>query len=356
VRFLNWRWQFYINIPLSLIAIAAAWWALASLPKPKRSGRIDWLGTALLSVALLSLSLALLNSSDIQSVGTLSELSGQQQISTLPLYLVALLSFALFILVERRLGHRQTVGPTRPSQNKPKPLLDPTLFQRVNFGQATLINFLVGAVLIIAMVNVPLLINVLEGDPQQAALSSGLLLSAMTASMAVMAYVGGRLTERWSYRPIAVMGLALTSIAFALMGLTWAPDSTYWQMAPQLMVLGAGFGLVIAPIGAAVINAAPLDQLGIASSMVIVLRLIGMSVGLSSLTAWGLYRFDILRVQVYLPPIDDPAFQSAVVEGLTSTTVAVLAETFLISSFVAVAALLISFTLRPDNSTAETVD
>lgn len=348
IRFLDWRWQFYINIPLSLIGIVAAWWVLANLPKPVKTSGIDWLGTVLLSAGLLSLSLALLNSSDIQSVGGLSELSGREEPSTLPLYALALVSFAMFVVVERRLGRVRQNDDASSSRRRVKPLLDPTLFRRPNFSQGSLVNFLVGAVLIIAMVNVPLLINVLETDPRQAALDSGLLLSAMTASMAIMAYVGGRLTERWSYRPVALAGLTLTVTGFALMGLTWSPDSEYIQMGLQLMVLGAGFGLIIAPIGAAVINAAPPDQLGIAASLVIVVRLIGMSVGLSALTGWGLYRFGILRTQVELPPIDAPTFQSALADGLTRTTVAVLAETFLISSIVALVAWLIALALRPD--------
>ncbi len=353
IRFLTWRWQFYINIPLSLVAIAAAWWALAKLPKPKQAARVDWLGTLLLSVAILSLSLALLSGSDIQNVGALSELSGQPEASTAPLYGVAALSFVLFIVVERRLARRQHDEMSRSTEPGVEPLVDPILFGLPNFIQATLINFLVGAVLIIAMVNVPLLINVLDGDPRQAALNSGFLLSSMTAAMALTAYFGGRLTERWSYRPVAAAGLALTAIAFALMGLTWTPDSAFSQMAPQLMVLGAGFGLIIAPIGAAVINVAPAGQLGIASSLVIVVRLIGMSVGLSSLTAWGLYRFGILRARIALPPIDDPGFQSALVKGLTETTVSVLAETFLISGIVAVVAWLVSLRLRPDKQPEE---
>lgn len=355
IRFLSWRWQFYINIPLSLVAIAAAWWALANLPKPKRSAGIDWIGTLSLTVAILSLSLALLNGSDIQNVGALSELSGETEASSGPLYGVAILSFALFLAFERHLAGSRRRQSGNPGPSNVEPLVDPVLFSQTNFSQATLINFLVGAVLIIAMVNVPLLINVLDDDPQQAALRSGLLLSSMTASMAVTAYVGGRLTERWSYRPVTAAGLALAALAFALMGLTWSPDSTFSQMAVQLMVLGAGFGLIIAPIGAAVINAAPMNQLGIASSLVIVVRLIGMSVGLSSLTAWGLHRFDVLRARVELPPIDAPGFQSALVAGLTKTTVAVLVETFLISAFIAVAALLVALSLKrniPDEERA----
>ena len=114
--------------------------------------------------------------------------------------------------------------------------------------------------------------------------------------------------------------------------------------------MGIGFGLVIAPIGTAVINAAPEDQRGIASSLVIVLRLMGMSVGLSGLTAWGLYRFEILRKLIDLPdlPLSDPTYQQALADGLTNVTVSVLTETFLISAGIALLALLVAFWLKRD--------
>ncbi|MGB1252974.1 MAG: hypothetical protein ACPG8W_20330, partial [Candidatus Promineifilaceae bacterium] len=140
-------------------------------------------------------------------------------------------------------------------------------------------------------------------------------------------------------------------IGFALMGLLWVSSTPYSTMAWQLAVLGVGFGLVTAPIGTAVINAAPESERGIASSLVIVMRLIGMSVGLSGLTAWGLYRFGILREQITLPPIDDANFQNALIQGLTDTTVATLAETFVISAIFAAIGLLLALRLR--SQTAE---
>lgn len=350
IRFLSWRWQFYLNIPLSLIGIAAAWWALRDLPRPARRPRIDWLGTMALTLGLLALNVALLNSSDIQSVGTLAELTGADRPSTLPLYLLALASFIVFYFVERHLSRRETRATAAGANAKmgPPPLVDMGLFRRRNFSPAVLVNFLVGWVLIIAMVNVPLLINVLEIDIQQAALTSGLLLSAMTASMAIMAYIGGRLTERFSYRPVTIAGLAAILTGFALMGLSWSVGTSYGRMTWQLAILGVGFGLVMAPIGAAVINASPEDQRGISASLVIVVRLIGMSVGLSSLTAWGLYRFNILRETIDLPPVNNPAFESALLDGLTTTTVAVLAETFLISAIIAALATFAAMRLRQE--------
>jgi len=347
IRFLDWRWQFYLNIPLSLIAIALSWWALRNLPRSQKAARIDWLGTALLTAGLLSLSLALLNGNDIQSAGGLAELTGERPANMAPLYALALICFVSFFLVERRIS-RGAAGIFHWALNV-VPLLDPRLFRRRNFTPAISVNFLVGAVLIIAMVNVPLLVNVIEVDVAQAALTSGFLLSAMTITMAVLSYAGGRLTERWSYRPVTVAGLLAIVTGFALMGKTWEIGTSMSQMAWQLAILGAGFGLVIAPISAAVINAAPVDQRGIASSLVIVLRLIGMSVGLSGLTAWGLRRFGQLRESIELPPITDPGFQDAVLDGLTGVTVSVLIETFLISAIIAGLAILVALPLRAED-------
>jgi len=201
------------------------------------------------------------------------------------------------------------------------------------------------------MVNVPLVINVLEFDVETAALTSGYLLSGMTGAMAITAYLGGRLTEKTGYRLAALLGLALCTLGFGLMGGRWTAGITYSDMAWQLVILGAGFGLVTAPVGTAVINAAPDTQRGIAASLVIVLRLIGMSVGLSSLTAWGLHRFELLRTQIELPdlPLSDPAYQQAIVDGLTRVTVRVLTETFLISAGIALLAFCLALLLRRES-------
>jgi hypothetical protein len=109
-------------------------------------------------------------------------------------------------------------------------------------------------------------------------------------------------------------------------------------------LVGMGFGLVIAPMATAVINAAPAAQRGVAASLVIVMRLLGMSVGLAALTAWGLNRFNQLRPHIPLPdlPFTDPAYQQAIIDGLTQLTIQVLAETFTISAVVALVALLIT--------------
>ncbi len=336
VRYLTWEWQFYLNIPLTLFGIALAFYAMRDLPEPRLKTRIDWTGAALLTTSLLTLNIALLNSGDISAAGSFANFDAESNVSTVPLYLTALVTLIAFIFWERRLaaGGKQT------------PLIDLSLFGRRNFSAAILINFIVGGILIIAMVNVPLVVNVLEIEVGQAAILSGILLSAMTGAMAVTAFIGGKWTEHSGYRPPIAAGLLGCIIGFGMMGLLWMSSTPYTQMAWQLAVLGAGFGLVTAPIGTAVINAAPETERGISSSLVIVMRLMGMSVGLSALTAWGLYRFGILRQRIQIPPSEDPNYQNALIQALTDTTVATLAETFVISALFAIIALLLGLTLR----------
>ncbi len=341
IRFLNWRWQFYLNIPLSLIGIGLAWWALADLPRPAKKERVDWWGTAVITTALLTLNIALLNSGDVQSVGGFANLSPTTPTNSLPLYLISIVMVAAFITIQQRLGKGGNVPP----------LIDLILFKRPNFSAAILLNSLIGFVLIIVMVNVPLVVNVLQFDVQGAALTSGYLLSGMTGSMALMAYVGGRLTEKVSYRPVVVAGLLFCTVGFGLLGYFWTIGTPFGQVGILLAVMGVGFGLVMAPLGTAVINAAPTNQRGIASSLVILMRLMGMSIGLSSLTAWGLRRFNHLRTQIQLPdlPLTDPAYQKAIVDGLTQVTVQTLTETFLISAGIVVMALIVAIWLRRDD-------
>jgi MFS family permease len=331
VRFLSWEWQFWLNIPLALGGLVATWWALAGHDRPADRRRVDWIGAGLLTTALVALNLALLGGAEIQSVNGLDELTGGTGPDRWWLYPLATLAAGLFVVQQSYSSH---------------PLFDPHIFLGRDLRIALGVNFVVGAGLVIAMVDVPLFINSVELDLERAAVYSGWTLSALTAAMALTSYVGGRLTERWWYQPPILLGTAMSTAAYAWMGATWTADTSYPMFAVQLALLGGGFGMTVAPTTSAVVDSAPADQRGAAASVVMVVRLLGLSVGLSALTAWGLSRFNELRSTIDLPSITDPGFEDAVIDAQERLTAQAIAETFTAAAVVIGAGLLAAIAMR----------
>ncbi len=321
VRFLDWRWQFWLNVPLALVGAAAVWWALADHDRSDRTARVDWLGAGLLTTALVSLNLALLGSAEVQSVQGLDELTGNGGTDLRWLYPLAAVAGAGFVWHQRR---RRRAGHFT--------LIDTALFRGRNVRVALIVNFVVGAALVIAMVDVPLFVNAVEIDLERSAVIAGWVLSALTAAMAFLSYVGGRVTERTWYGPPILLGLVAATLAYTLMGLTWSGDTPYPVLALQLALLGGGIGLTVAPTTSAVVDHAEPDSRGAAAAIVMVVRMVGLSVGLSALTAWGLARFNALRSEIDLPPITDPEFQSALNAATQRLTAQSIADTFLASA------------------------
>ncbi len=331
VRFLSWEWQFWLNIPLAIVGMVAVWWALAEHDRPTHGSRVDWIGAGLLTAALVSLNLALLGSAEIQSVSGLDELTGSGGTDLRWLYPVAVVAAIAFVWHERRSDH---------------PLVERSIFRGRNVRAALVVNFVVGAALVIAMVDVPIFINAVEVDVERSAVAAGWVLSALTAAMAVASYAGGRITEATWYRPPVLVGMALTTSAYLTMGLTWGADTSYVVLAIQLAVLGTGFGLVQAPTTLAVVDHAPADARGSAAATVMVVRLLGLSVGLSALTAYGLARFNQLRRGIELPPIVDPGFEDALRAAQATLTADAIAETFLVSAGVTAIGVVTALTMR----------
>jgi MFS family permease len=193
---------------------------------------------------------------------------------------------------------------------------------------------------------VPFVVSLLEFDASRASLMSALLLLPFTIAMAVGSLGGGASAERAGYRTIAILGLVIAAVGFwRLFG--WPQELAYARMAVDLLICGLGLGLVIAPIGAAAINAAPSGEHGIASSLVLVMRLLGMTVGLSALTSWGAGQLD--QKIKGLPPLTqrpDEAIAAFLTRQLeyqaqqvTFITLDILHQTFAIAGVVCLLAI-----------------
>ncbi len=219
IRFLTWQWQFYFNIPLAVIGIIAGWYVLDDAPEEHRKARVDWVGAALLTIALVALNLALLGPAEIQSVTGLEQLTGGSRDALMWLYPVALVAGIGFVWWQRRVDD---------------PLIDPALFRGRNLVSAVGVNFFVGGTLAIAMVNVPLFINVVEFDIERAAVITGWVLSAMTASMSLASYVGVASPRVAGTGHRCCSALGFGALAFFLMGYGWDTSTGYPAMAWQL--------------------------------------------------------------------------------------------------------------------------
>ena len=314
VRYFDWRMIFWLNLPVCFLAFALIAAAARRMNEPRHEGRMDWLGTLLVSGALVALNAGLGTNVETGGAQTLPPYAG-------PLLLVSVLFFVLFVLRERQFSD---------------PLVPLSLFRRPNFTPASIANFLTGFGLFVAIANVPLFVNSIAAETlEQGAWDSGWLLSALTVPMALAAIPGGFLASRAGYRLPSVLGVA-GAVAGLLLMTRWGVDTAYGQMVPHLLIAGVGFGLLIAPIAAAVVDAAPETHRGTASALVIIFRLVGMTIGVSSLTTYGVHRMNVLNA-ARLPAAADLSEMARVA---MQVAVDVIGETFIAAALVCGLALI----------------
>jgi MFS family permease len=224
------------------------------------------------------------------------------------------------------------------------PLHNLRLFARRLYAAAATTNLFVGFSLMISLVSVPLLVNVRQEGVSfidQAAFEAGILLSFLTVPMALAALPGGWLTDRYGYRWPAVAGLAMAVLGFTTMGLTWSGDTPYALMAVQLVVTGTGLGLTFSPVSAAAVNSAPKGERGSVSALVIIIRLVGMTISMSSLTT-----FALRRVSALMGDTGETFDMDAATAEVVDVTAQVIRELMLLGAAVCVLALIAAWFMR----------
>jgi MFS family permease len=191
------------------------------------------------------------------------------------------------------------------------PLLEPRLLASRRAVGSLLVNLAVGAGLIAALVDVPLFARLTVNGESQ--VGAALVLVRFLAAVPVGALLGGLLCRRPGRGSrVAATGAALAAVTFVAMT-SWGERAltTPWHLAGtslglgasdvELVVCGLGFGLVIAPVNAAVLASVPDRLHGLAASLAVVARTVGMLAGLSVLTAIGIRRFDQAQKRIGSP-------------------------------------------------------
>ena len=244
---------------------------------------------------------------------------------------LAVLAGVAFVLHERRTA---------------EPVLPLRALRPVGAWGALVVNLLVGAALVAALVDIPLFARNTTTPGDQ--LGAALVLLRLLVAVPIGAVAGGWLSRTLTPRIVAAGGMALTAVAFVVMT-TWGERSLdgAWS---TIVLLGAGlgFGLAIAPVNAVLLAVTGSDVHGSASALAVVARTVGMLAGLSLLTAVALRRFTAEVDAIGTPfqlcpqtPADCPAYDAATDAAILTQLHTVFAGAAVAAGLAAVAALVL---------------
>jgi EmrB/QacA subfamily drug resistance transporter len=333
----SWRWIFYVNLPIGIVALAVIAVALR-VPEQRREARIDVLGTILLSLAAGCFVLA-------TSLGGQTYGWGSWQIVGLGVVTVA--ATALLIPVEKRAA---------------EPVLPMSLFSSRVFTMAGAIGFIVGFGLFGATTYLPLFLQIVTGASPT---GSGLELLPLILGLLVTSIGSGQIIARWGhYRPFPIAGTALMVVGFWRLS-TMSPDTSALERSLDMLILGLGIGLVMQVLVLAVQNDVDYRNLGVATSGATFFRSIGGCFGVAICGAIFSNRLgaelaglanlppalasgNVTRDQVaQLPPVARDAFVGAYADALSTV--------FLVCAPVAALAFVLAW-LLPEKPLRRTVE
>jgi EmrB/QacA subfamily drug resistance transporter len=236
---IGWRWIFFVNVPIGLLATVRARVDLKEIAKPQTKPHIDWLGNIIFAAGLSALLLGI-------TLGALGQVTGDVAIATV---LAGGVLLAGFLWIETRERH---------------PMLDLSLFRNRQFAASGLAMFL-NALSRGAFTFV--LVFYLQGPPRYLSpFTAGLFLIPTSASLAVLGPISGWLSDHYGPRPFLVTGLVVSALGFVWLA-TIGPEDSFLSLAPALVLVGAGMGLFASPNRAAMMTAVRPERRGIASAI-----------------------------------------------------------------------------------------
>jgi len=326
VDHLSWRWIFYINLPLGIVAFLVIGAVFQSHALPVRH-TIDYAGVALLSASLSAFVL-------FTSLGGTTLAWGSW--ASIGLVAVSLLALAGFVRVESQ---------------APEPVLPLSLFRIHAIAVGSALGFVAGFALFGAVTFLPSYLQVVKGATPT---GSGLRMIALMGGLLATSIITGQLVSRHGrYRVFPIIGTALMAVGLALCA-TLAVATPMWLASIYMLVLGAGIGAVMPILTLVAQNAVEFHQLGVATSSATLFRQIGGSIGVSVFGAIFANRLATelahrLPAGAETPSSDPSAIQAlppAVHDAYVAAFAAALHPVFLVAAAVAVVSFGLAFFLR----------
>ena len=250
---LSWRWIFYVNVPICLVAIAIGLWRVKESHNP-RAGRPDWIGFITFSLSLGSLVYALIR-------------AGQESWTDQRVYLclaaaaVLMVAFVVSQLVQK------------------DPMFDLALLKKPTFTGGLIAAFGISASLFSLLTYLVLYIqNVLGYSPVQTGVRVLFLSGASFVAAAVAGRISSHVPTKWLISPgFLLVGIGL----FLLAGID--PGSSWTHLIPGLLVAGFGSGMINPPLASTAVGVVPVQQSGMASGVNSTFRQVGIATGIATL-------------------------------------------------------------------------
>ncbi|CAN5291757.1 MFS transporter [soil metagenome] len=259
VENLSWHWLFWLPAALIVVALLGVIFGMPESPV-RKPGRLDLVGTAILSVALVALLLAI-------SEG---EKWGWDSLGTIGLLVLGAVGLAAFVLVELRVT---------------EPLVDMRLMKIRGVWTAHVVALIFGFAMFGTFVLVPTLLQLpaVTGYGFGKTVSeAGLFLLPTVVMMVIFGPLGGMLVRRVGPKPPMLLGSLLVTAAFILPAVA---HGEMWQVVVSGLLTGAGIGLAFASMSNAVIESVPANQTGEAIGVNAIARTIGSSIGTAVIAA-----------------------------------------------------------------------
>jgi len=298
---LGWRWIFYINLPIGVIAIFCSLRALSSRVAVRNNYSFDWTGSFLIVAGLGALFLGLTFAVDYG-------LNDPR--------VVGLVAFSLVVLVFFLYNEKISENP----------LINLTLFNNRYFNQSCAAVFLAFVVLMSSSILMPFYLqNVLKFSPEKL----GLFMMSMPLAMLMVAPVAGWLSDVIGTRIPASLGLTFLAIgiySLSYLGLAATPFDIIWR----LVLIGVGMGIFGAPNSNAILSSVSRRHVGVASGMTAMMRSSGITFGI----AFSVILFSFFQAGL----ADQQNLQSSQIYLYSMKSV------FRVAALIAVAALIVSVT------------
>jgi EmrB/QacA subfamily drug resistance transporter len=248
----GWRWIFYVNVPLGILAFAVVFKVL-HLPHTRREHRIDYPGALALITFLVPLLI----------VAEQGRTWGWDSSRALVCYAVAVVGFIAFLLAERAY--------------KDEALLPLRMFKNRTFSVSSISSIVLGAGMFGGILLLPQYLQIVKGSsPTQAGLEMiPLVLGIMSGSV----IAGQTVARTGKYKPFPLVGTVFIVAALLALSFVVSADTNYWSLVPLMLVMGLGLGFNFQPVILAVQNAVSPREIGVATSSVTFFRQMGGTLG-----------------------------------------------------------------------------